>query len=480
MKNRFIFVAFIFSLFSSFVFFGTAFAKTGSVSKESIRDLKKLTKSLESQVNLLQKQINLKNPSVTGDDKLQNGDRTLLEMYAHGPAVVTSPAFSVRRAADDKYEDDSPLMSQLSPVKEDLVLLHLREKITNYADKYGIDLPHRPIIALSGALEAQINNKSNYDKSERTDINLSRAELDVISEVGPWVTSGVIITYDDDRLEDGTARVSNSKLKIDRAYMTLGQLKKCPFYLTMGQVFAPFGKYSSHMVTTPPTRALGLFKDRMIVLGYSKGPFNMQLYGFPGEIDSANNGLFKNLLGHTGASIAHNFIAKNFELDIEASAMGNIAETEDMQSKIFDKKSDKKMQSRVWGMSGRAKVKYGQFSILSEYVGASRSFDERDISFNDRGAKPQALNVEAALDFKLLGKPSDVVAGYAQTWDALSLDLPKRAYFVGCDMAIFKDTLFSLEYRHDVNYNWNDRATNVESIPGRHKNIITAKMAVYF
>src|SRR3972149_4309964 len=110
MKNKFMFVAFVFILFSSAVF------AAADVDKEY--NLRKRTKTLEEQVRLLQSQFNVTHPGMpksaaklqkTGDYDKENKNRfdTLVEMYAHGPAVVSSPAFGVRRAAADEFEDRS-------------------------------------------------------------------------------------------------------------------------------------------------------------------------------------------------------------------------------------------------------------------------------------------------------------------------------------------------------------------------------------
>src|SRR3990170_2352658 len=133
-------------------------------------------------------------------------------------------------------------------------------------------------ILFSSTVFAAIDVDKKYNLRERTkvleeqvrllqsqvDVDLSNAELDIIGETGPWVTSAIIATYDNERLTGSTnTRVSNSRLRIDRGFITIGQLNKCPLYLTIGQIFAPFGRYSSNMITTTPTRSLGLFKDRI-------------------------------------------------------------------------------------------------------------------------------------------------------------------------------------------------------------------------
>ena len=493
MKNKFMFAAFVFVLFS---FSSTVFAaintdKKVSLKKESTSDLNARTKSLEEQVRLLQSQIDVTHPGIsksmakmqkTGDYDKENKNRfdTLVEMYAHGPAVVSSPAFGVRRAAADVYEDESPLMAELPKTNEDLVLLQLRKKMDDYAIKNNIEIPTRPIIALSGAVEGNISYKQEYNKNNKVDVNLDGAQLDIIGETGPWVTSALMIDYDDDKL-DGNTRVSNSKLRLSRGFVTIAQLNKSPLYFTIGQMFVPFGRFGSNMLTKLSTKTLGRTKDRAVVLGYSKDAINVQIFSSPGETKGVNNGSLNCFLGHSGVHIGNNYKIGKVKIDLEGSAIGNIAESDGMQKYVF--RFNEAIHSRVWGIDGQARIKYEPFTIAAEYVGATRRFDSRDFKFNDVGARPQALNVEGSVEFRTLGKISLFAIGYGQTWQALSLAVPKQNYFAEYDIDIYKGVYLAVEYRHDVNYNSTDFGAGTTGNPiftGKHKNTVTGKIYVNF
>ena len=59
-----------------------------------------------------------------------------------------------------------------------------------------------------------------------------------------------------------------------------------PLYLTAGQFYMPFGRYSSAMVSDPYTKVLGRTLARGIELGYtqqSTNSFHAEVYGFQGE-----------------------------------------------------------------------------------------------------------------------------------------------------------------------------------------------------
>jgi hypothetical protein len=495
-KNKFIFVFFAAALFIGKAVFAAdnndVVAKK-PVAKKSVSSLAMRTSELENQIRTLTSQIdqmqNKGKGSVPEDNnKLQF--HSLLEMYAHGPAVVTSPSFGVRRPGDN-YSD---LMSKLSSMNEDLVLLGLRKKMDNYAKDNGIPIPTRPVIALSGAIEGQFiyNSNDKYTSTSKSDINLNTAEVDIIAEAGPWATTAMIINYVDKfdtASVDSVTRWNNSRIRLDRGWLTLGQLNKAPVYFTIGQVYAPFGSYSSNMVTTPSTQILGRVKDRMVVLGYSQFGIYAQAYSFAGETESTGAEAMK----HSGFNLGYKFESENFAMAAGAGAIGNLAESVGMQEKIFGKKNTKNtdgsnegITSRVYGLNGHVKTTlYNTFTLLAEYITASKSFDMTDLKFNGHGAKPQALQIEGSYKFKVAGKPSFLFAGYGVTNQALALEVPKQTYFVGYSVSLIKYTLASLEYRHDVGYNLGDRFGGKTSSPTtlptrRHNNKITAEIGVYF
>ncbi|MDR1057123.1 MAG: LbtU family siderophore porin [Coxiellaceae bacterium] len=476
MKSKFLFIVFLVAFFSNVVFATPASSKK-ILSKENINQLKTRTLFLEKQVRSLQYEID----NIKSSDKYINSNLDLLvEMYAHGPAVVTSPALGVRRSAEDARD----LMVNLPSINEDLVLLNIRKKMDNYVRENNIAIPERPIIALSGVVEGLANVKHNYNRNEKADINLLSAELDVVGEAGSWATAAMIISYEDEKGTVFGTRVNGSRLKINLGFVTIGQLNKFPLYFTIGQVFAPFGSFGSYMITYPATKTLGRFKDRMVVVGLDWKGLSAQVYGFPGEAKMADS---HNVLGHTGFNIAFERLVNKFKFNVGGSVIGNLAESNGMQDKIFANTNygSNTVQKRVCGVDGRLKITYNDmFMISTEYVGAAEKFNQTDLSFNGRGAKPQALHTEAAIDFLIKGKPNAIAVGYGHTWEALALEVPKDYFFAEYNVSLVKSTILSFEYRHDINYNWNDIAMGskniASSIDGRHRNIFSASLGIYF
>lgn len=485
---------FAMALISSFTVFAVdkdVVAKRRTVTKKSASSLAARTNALENQIRILQSRID----QMQGKSSKDKGDMsTVMEMYAHGPAIVASPAFLLR--GPDSHE----LMVNLSGINNDLLLLKLRQKLDNYAKENSINIPGGPVIALSGGVEGRLvyNGQDAYSTTSRTDVNLSRAELDVIAEAGPWATAAMIASYvDNDTTSSGgsIARSNNSRLKIDRGWLTFGQLEKCPVYFSIGQLYASFGSYASYMVTTPSTQLLGRVKDRMAILGYDQFGLYAQIYGMAGETKRANNATeesgWSKIYKHGGVDVGYRKqITDNVKIHIGGGVLGNLAESQGMQD-IFGASGapyQERIKSHVLGYNGHVKFDFYNFDLLAEYIGASKAFEQYDLMFNNQGAKPQALNAQAAYSFRIKNKLSTLFVGYEATRQALALGLPKQSYFAGYSLALLKNVLASIEYRHKVNYNWNDTAGSTcgsvlaanTAVSGRHSNTVTMQLGAYF
>lgn len=487
MKNKLLlFVATVALVGNTAVFAATQTSKQQKKSKPvSTSTINARTQALETEVRSLQKEVaELQEAKTQGKAFLGS----LAEVYAHGPAVVTSPALGVRRSSDDA----SDLMVNLPSMNEDLQILNVRKKMDNYALAHDISIPQHPIIVLSGGAEGQITDRRDYTGKKSADVDLTRAELDVIAEASPWATATMIISYDNGGIIGLPDRVSNSRLYLSRGFMTIGQLNKFPVYFTLGQIYMPFGRYSNYRLTTPSTQVLGRIRQRAGVLGFDYAGFYGQVYAFPGETHVPGN---VELAKRGGLNLGYKrAINDKFSFDFGAGVTGNMAESQGMlnngQSNPnftgFD--ANKTIKSRVPGVDGYAKFSYKPITILGEYIAATKSFDPTDMTFNCKGAKPSALDIEAAYDFVLFNKPNTLAIGYGNSWDALALAVPKHDFFGEYNISIWKDTIESIEYRHNVNYGAGDKATGNNPVtgqvaitpPGKISNSVTLQLGIYF
>jgi len=394
--------------------------------------------------------------------------------------VMTSPYVGIRATYDP-----NDLIVNLPSVNEDVRLLEQRQELADYADKHNFKIPERPIIDLSGTVEGQVWSKRDYTQGSKSDIDLSRAELDVIGDISRWVTGVMILSYDSNKITD-TPRYSNSKFYVNRGFITIGNLNEFPMYGSLGQFYVPFGQYTNYMVTTPLTQSLARTKERAVVFGYDKDKLYGAVYAYKGDTYTGDR---NNVINNWGINLGYKIAIYDFGFSFGAGYISNLADSEVMQDTnggtFTGFKSGESLDHFVSAVNLHGEAKYTDYSVVAEYVGAVRRFDQvSDMSFNNRGARPQALDIEGNYNFKFMDKPTSFSLGYGRTWDALALSLPQHSAFIKLGTAWFKSTIESIEYRQDWNYSKTDTASGngvtVTANGAKTRNIITAQVGVYF
>lgn len=107
-------------------------------------------------------------------------------------------------------------------------------------------------VSLGGAIEMLVGRNSDFSGTQTDALKLNTAELDLEIQVNPWTLGSFAIQYVDGtgvRTGSGTpaATAVNSavdRINLDRAYFTIGDLQRFPFYLRVGRQALPFGSSS--------------------------------------------------------------------------------------------------------------------------------------------------------------------------------------------------------------------------------------------
>ncbi len=132
---------------------------------------------------------------------------------------------------------------------------------------------------------------------------------------------------------------------------------------------------------------------------------------------------------------------------------------------------------------------YDRYNLTLEWVGAVQSFRPQDLSFNGQGARPQAAQAELGMTFMAFNRPASIGVGYQWTKEALALNLPKQRYIGVFNISIWKDTVESIEYRHDIDYGLTQFANGAAppgfvNLPtlgtGKSADTVSAQIGVYF
>jgi hypothetical protein len=405
-------------------------------------------------------------------------------MYSGGNLIINSPS-----------------------VNYDVALLNIRKKIRDKLHALGHhEAEDHAHLLLSGTVEGQAVYKHPGVGPSTSDIDLTNAQLDgYILAPSSWTSGLMSLSYDNDLgTNEGSlnnnSRVQNSRVFINKAFIVLGDFSRSPFYSSLGQMYVPFGTYSTNLVSSPLTKILGRTKARTIVVGYQEQATNaLYAAGYVFKGDSYEGSTSR--INDGGLNLGYRFVKGDYSGDFGGGLLGDIADSMGMQNNgngangpffggfgADNGFGNEQIAHRVPAMNLRGLFSIGShIDLLAEYIGALNSFSTNDLTFNTHGAKPQALNAEAAYTFQAFDRPTTVAIGYGKSKDALALELPAQRYSLVLNTSWWKDTLQSLEFRHDINYAAGNYASGTGSAvsqvingSGKPDNMVTAQFDIYF
>ena len=393
-------------------------------------------------------------------------------VYAKGmfvSDVMTTPGF-----ASESTFDGSDLLINFSSANEDIRLLTLHEKW----DKARKKALKRPNLVMSGALEVQVLGQEMHEASSQSDFDLTRAELDMFSEVNPSFIGMISLVYDNGFIPGQGYRISNSRLYIKRAFLSYGDFYKSPWYVTAGQTYIPFGRYSSAMLSAPETLVLGRTSARAVLVGMNRKQDHTQSiltgYVFKGDMAKAND---TNRINNYGLNAQWQYAPnKNKTWTVGASYIANMADSSGMVGLLGNVGNDGTTLLRTTGgVDLHSELYFKPFQINAEWVRSVKSFETERNSVNYSG-RPEAYHVE--LDYHLDDRFHTVWAlswGGArdtstQVWGDDASALPKNSVALTYNAVFWKDTAAAIEYRHMT---W-------DASSGYVANQVVAQFGIYF
>lgn len=403
--------------------------------------------------------------------------------YIVGMPVVSSPYLGKRPAFDG-----SDFITNISSINQDVRLMMQRMILSKQLASQGYPAPNLPILALSGAIESLAHHSKSYQSVSDWDLDLSTAELDVSAGLNAWVVGYLSFAYDASAPTSG-GRVSNANVYLSKGFLNIGNLEKSPVYLTTGQFYLPFGRFSSSMISAPLTAKMGKTIARAAELGFHHqrdlGAFGA-LYAFKSETTNASSAAY-------GVNWGYNLMQADKRAEVGLSYISAINAASGMQSVAastgefsgFTHNATSRAVDSVPAIDLHANFSMNAWGVAAEWISATQSFRSMDLSFNQTGAKPQALNVEAAHTFKIKNKALSVALGYGWSEEALALKLPKQRFSAVASVSLWRDTVESIEVRHDVDYAMNAQAAGAGSSintlgTGKSSNTVTAQLGIYF
>lgn len=406
----------------------------------------------------------------------------------------------------------SNLIINSPSINEDALLLKMRQNIYQRLDALGMHhAEEHSHLLLSGFVEGQLGYQGGPGGGS-SNADFTGANLDAYI-LGPssWTSGLMEFAYDNSRGTDegslfNNARTQNSRIFMNKAFVIIGDFSKSPFYGSIGQMYVPFGVYSTSMVSSPLTKLLGRTQARALNIGYqqqSPNAFYGSIYMFKGD----SHGSSTSRINNGGVNIGYRMHTGPFSEDFGAGVIGSITDSQMMQntgnqvSNLFGgfgatgtcmtaagavvSCGNEKIVHRVPAYDLRGKFTIGHsVDIIGEFITTSTSFNPNDLSINNHSARPNAFHAEAIYSFDAFSHPTSLSAGYDTTKDALALGLPAKRYSLVMNTSFWRNTLESLEVRHDINYSGYVVSSGSTAVgpqgTGRSDNVVTAQIDLYF
>jgi len=309
---------------------------------------------------------------------------------------------------------------------------------------FALDAPK-----VSGALEVEVSSSTDYTGTKSSDIALATAALAFEGSVNKHVNYNISFLY-----EDGTP------LELDEGYITIN-VPRTSSYFSAGQLFVPFGNFSTAMVSDPVTLEMGETREDVLQFGFETNTVYGSVYAFNGELDEVNT---DSTVADIGANAGIKFKRGKTEMDFGVGYISNLAETDGISGAV-----PATIQKTIAGITAHAVMNFGNVQVVAEYLGATDTFATADLAFNGQGAEPSAYNVELAFT-------GDVTVGvsYQATEEAVALGLPESKVLVAVSYDLYENTNLALEFSSSDDYSVADGGT------GKSADSTVVKLAVEF
>lgn len=467
--------------------------------QREIQQINARDQQLQQEVHVLKAQLHhqsnglsVQRPAVSHTLKTTNrGRHVQTSRFNRGLDVTTSPLQGGKAAFDA-----SDLLDQVSKWNEQLTLLQQRSALAATLGKGGLSIT-RPIVEVSGGVEGQMFYTDGYGKgSTPNGIALDKAELDINAITGNWANAFFALNYEDSPRSQGF-RGTTGSLDLDRGFLTIGNLNKLPVYFSIGKMYAPFGRYSSFLLSTPTTQSLGRIQSDTALVGVASHGFYGSAFAYDGSRTSGSANLFEQ--GGFDAGYTFKFSNPANSLNVGVSMVSNLADSQGLQ----DTGAYSSSQFQGFGQTGSSNniahdvpafdvytgLSYDNWGFNAEFVTAVRRFSASDLAFGSTGATlhgalPRALHAEGSYTFHAGPRPLMLGVGYDHTWEALAANLPQNSIETVFQTSVWKDTIEAIEYRHDIDYGTGKSASGRGSSSlagtGNGRNMVIGQIGVYF
>ena len=357
-----------------------------------------------------------------------------MKLKALGVAILVTLAWHGPALAQGSIEERLVKMEQRIRYLEERVAVQDRvivekerqiSKLSEQEDAWFNGLEIGGVVELEGAYA------SPYEGDSTTEAAVATVELAIAAAIDDWVGGEIVLSEDDG-------------ISIDTATLTI-EPPDGPWSITGGQQTLPFGTFETNLISDPLTLELGETSDAALLFGVSSDRFYGSFFALN---DEDNPGGAR--IGNVGTAVGFSMERGDSEFGTDVAYVNDLGNSDSLRGTSAD---------RVPGWAGSVWLRYGDVSLIGEYLAALEAFQADELTIADRGAEPSAWMVEAAYDFSLAGRDATAALGYQGTDEALDLELPERRLIVGLSIGVAEQVGLGVEWSHDNDYGMADGGT---------------------
>lgn len=378
------------------------------------------------------------NPEPSQNPTIKYTDDADLSVIRDVVRFGTGPYFGL-----DATYDGSDLLINEPSINKDLGILrqnrYLNEHIGHVSDS-------GPRVQFSGNVEVWgLFNSQPFGIVTTKSFMGASADLDFAAQINSWWTGYI-------RLDGDVAEPSI--VTLDQSFIILGDLQQLPFYATLGRLYIPSGAFFTNMASSSVVRKLGRTKATSLVTAMSYEGIDAAVFAYDGRTARGN---VRDHVDEWGAGLQYttsNLFNNGYYLRLGSGFNSNIASSEGFTTAaVLGNAGD--VHNFVPAVDIHGMFGIGIAKIGAEYLFLTNSFKYNEVSFDDEGAKPTALNIEMNFSFTptfFIQKPTVLVFNYGSTTEAAAVGLPEYLYGGTYQIVAMKNTLITLEYLRKRDY----------------------------
>ncbi len=310
----------------------------------------------------------------------------------------------------------------------------LKNRIAQLEHKHSVnELP----IHWFGALEVEAFY-TDMDGESASDITVATASLGAQVQLLEKLTADIVLLHEED----------DTDLEVDEAFFNYSASDQ--WAVTLGQVYVPFGQYSTVAINDPLTLEIGETRESVLMLTYSGKALSADVYVFNGDTD-----IHGDVVDNLGARISYQLESDQSSFTVSLDITNNLLDSDTLGD------SGLPFNEKVGGASVALILESDGWGAMAEWLSVTTDIDASVVSMNGDDARPSALQLEAYLSGQLMGHDTLFSLGFHQTADALFLELPETRLSATARLALSDQSEVTVELFNDRDYSESDSSNGI-------------------